>query len=176
MKKTINDLLQEHEKIMKVLDIVARVQEDKKLGEKEQLVFYRELADFILIFADRCHHGKEEVNLYHIIAPLGDLSERNMIEELIDEHHQSRILQKELQKAVEEGRLMEAAIVAGDYRKLLLAHIKHENEEMFPSMVKRISDELDDSIYGRFLVVEERTLGDGGIARIDEVIGEWEKL
>jgi hemerythrin-like domain-containing protein len=129
-----------------------------------------------LIFADRCHHGKEEVNLYHILAPLGDVSERKMIEELVDEHNQSRILEKELKKAAEEGRLMEASKVAGDYRELLLSHIKHENEDMFPSMVKRISDELDDSIYGRFLAVEKRTLGDGGIARIDEIIREWEKL
>ena len=176
MRKTIKDLIQEHEKIMHVLEIVEKVQGEKKLGEKEELKFYSELAEFIQTFADKCHHGKEEVNLYHILAPLGDLSERKMVEELLEEHNQSRILQKELQKATEEGRLMDAATKALEYRKLLLSHIYHENEEMFPSMEKRITDELDETIYGRFLAVEKMTLGDAGIARIDEMIKGWESL
>lgn len=176
MRKTIKDLIQEHDKIMHVLDIVEKVQAEKKLGEKAELIFYAELAEFIQTFADKCHHGKEEINLYHILAPLGDLSERKMIEELLDEHNQSRILQKELQKATEEGQLMVAATKAGEYRKLLLSHIYHENQEMFPSIEKRITDELDDTIYGRFMGVEKRTLGDAGIARIDEMIKGWENL
>jgi hemerythrin-like domain-containing protein len=176
MKKTINDLLQEHEKIMKVLDIVEKVQEEKKLGEKEELNFYLELSEFIQTFADKCHHGKEEINLYHILAPLGDVSEKKMIEELVGEHNQSRSLQKEIQKAAEEGRLKDAAKAAGEYRKLLLSHISHENEKMFPSVEKRITNELDDTIYGRFLAVEKRTLGEAGVAGIDEMIRGWENL
>lgn len=176
MKKTIDDLLLEHEKIMKVLDIVEKVQEEKKLGEKEELGFYLELAEFIQTFADKCHHGKEELNLYHILAPLGDVSEKKMIEELVGEHNQSRSLQKEMRKAAEEGRLKDAANSAGEYRKLLLSHISHENEKMFPSVEKRITKELDDNIYGRFLAVEKRTLGEAGIARIDEMIKGWESL
>lgn len=176
MKKTISDLLQEHEKIMKVLDIVEKVQEEKKLGESQELKFYSELAEFIQTFADKCHHGKEEINLYHILAPLGDVSEKKMIEELVGEHNQSRILQREIQKATEEGRIMDAAKAAGDYRKLLLSHISHENEKMFPSVEKRITDELDGTIYGRFLAVEKRTLGKAGIERIDEMIKGWENL
>lgn len=176
MRKTIKDLIQEHDKIMHVLEIVEKVQGEKKLSEKEELFFYSELSEFIQTFADKCHHGKEEINLYHILAPLGDLSERKMIEELIEEHNQSRGLQKELQKAAEEGRLMEAAAKALEYRQLLLAHIHHENQEMFPSIEKRITDELDETIYGRFMAVEKRTLGDAGIARIDEMIKGWENL
>lgn len=176
MKKTIDDLLQEHEKIMKVLDIVERVQEEKKLGEDEELKFYLELSSFIQTFADKCHHGKEEINLYHILAPLGDVSEKKMIEELVDEHHQSRMLQKELLRAAEEGRLLDAAKAAGEYRKLLLSHISHENEQMFPSVEKRITSELDDTIYERFMAVEERTLGDRGVVGIDEMIRGWESL
>lgn len=176
MKRCINDLLMEHDKIMKVLDIIERVQSEKKLDEKEELLFYRELADFILIFADKCHHGKEEINLYHILAPLGDVSEKKMIEELVVEHNESRILQRELQRSVEEGRLLDAANFAGEYRRLLLKHIKHENENMFPSMEKRITDELDDSIYRRFQAVEMRTLGESGASRLDYLIRGWENL
>lgn len=176
MRKTINDLLQEHDKIMKVLDIVGKLQEEKRLNEQEELKFYSELAEFIQTFADKCHHGKEEINLYHILAPLGDVSEKKMIEELVDEHNQSRILQKELMMAAEEGRLVDAAKKAGEYRKLLLFHISHENEKMFPSVEKRITKELDDTIYERFQAVEERTLGEEGIARIDEMIKGWESL
>ncbi len=174
MGKAIHDLAQEHEKILHVLDIVKKVQANDKISKEALLKFYIELADFIEIYADKCHHGKEEHNLYHTLAPLGGGVEKNMIILLLDEHVEARALNKEIRKAAENGNISEATTAADKYRKLLLEHINRENEEMFPSIEKLITQKQESVIYEHFLAVEKRTLGEGGLARIDGIIKGWE--
>ena len=174
MGKATHDLVQEHEKILHVLDIIRKVQANDKIKVDTLLKFYTELADFIEIFADKCHHGKEEANLYHTLAPLGDELERNMIIFLVEEHEEARIINNQIRRAAQDGRLSEAAVAAAKYRKLLLDHIHKENEEMFPSIDKRITKEQEDIIYEHFMAVEKRTLGEAGVAGIDAMIKNWE--
>lgn len=175
MGKAIHDLVQEHEKILSVLEIIRKVQANDKISVSDALKFYGELAHFIDIFADKCHHGKEEANLYHTLAPLGDELERNMIIYLIKEHEEARFINNQIKRAVEDGKLQEAATAAAKYRKLLLEHIHNENEELFPAIDKRITREQEEKIYEHFLAVEKRTLGDAGVAGIDEMIAGWER-
>lgn len=175
MGKAIHDLVQEHEKILQVLDIIRKVQANDKISVSNLLKFYGELAEFIEVFADKCHHGKEEANLYHTLAPLGDELERNMIIYLIKEHEEARMINNQIRRAAENGKLSEAATAAAKYRKLLLEHIHNENEELFPAIDKRITKEQEEVIYEHFLVVEKRTLGEGGVPRIDEMIKSWEQ-
>jgi len=49
--------------------------------------------DFFRIYADRCHHGKEEDILFRELVkkPLST-EERNVLAELVDEHVQGRAL------------------------------------------------------------------------------------
>lgn len=175
MGKAIHDLVQEHEKILNVLEIIRKVQSNDKISVNDSLKFYGELSHFIDIFADKCHHGKEEANLYHTLAPLGDELERNMIIYLIKEHEEARFINNQIRRAVENGKLQEAATAAAKYRKLLLEHIHNENEELFPAIDKRITREQEEKIYEHFLAVEKRTLGDAGVAGIDEMIAGWER-
>jgi hemerythrin-like domain-containing protein len=175
MGKAIHDLVQEHEKILQVLDIIRKVQANDKISVNKLIEFYSELADFIEIFADKCHHGKEEHNLYHTLAPLGDELERNMIIYLIKEHEEAKAINNQIRRAAEEGRLSEATTAAAKYRKLLLEHIHNENEELFPAIDKRITLEQEEVIYEHFLAVEKRYLGEDGITRIDNMIEKWEK-
>lgn len=175
MGKAIHDLVQEHEKILHVLEIIRKVQANDKISVSDLLKFYGELSHFIDIFADKCHHGKEEANLYHTLAPLGDELERNMIVYLINEHEQARFINNQIKRAVEDGKLQEAATAAAKYRKLLLEHIHNENEELFPAIDKRITREQEETIYEHFLAVEKRTLGEAGVSAIDEMIAGWDK-
>ena len=64
MEKTTGDLMHEHKAIMKALDIIEqmdqRVRNDKKIDIKD----IGEIIEFLKVFADKCHHGKEEVYLF----------------------------------------------------------------------------------------------------------------
>ena len=174
MGRAVQDLVQEHDKILHVLDIIRKVQGNDKISKEALLKFYLELADFIEIYADKCHHGKEEHNLYHTLAPLSGEVGKKMIMHLMDEHAESRSLMKQIRHAADVGNIEDVTSAAAKYRVLLLEHIHRENEEMFPSIEKRITLEQEEVIYGHFLAVEKRTLGEGGVAKIDAIIKQWE--
>lgn len=176
MGKVTKDLIQEHDVILHALELLKKVQAREGLEEDELLQYYGEFAYFSEVFADKCHHGKEEHNMYHTLAPLGDTAEKNMIIALIEDHVKARALVRELKAAVEAGNVGVAAVKAAEYRALLLDHIRRENEEMFPSLEHRITDKQQDVMYGHFLDVEARFLGDGVKERLDAMIKGWEAM
>ena len=176
MGKATIDLIHEHETIMHVLELLKKIQGNSGISEESQLKFYGELAYFLEVFADKCHHGKEENNMYHTLAPLGDEAEKMMIITLIEEHVEARALVREIKRAAEAGSAAEAAEAAESYRVLLQDHIRRENEEMFPSIQYRIKDQQQDVMFEHFMAVEERTLGGGVKEKLMEMIKGWESL
>jgi len=102
------------------------------------------------------------------------LKEYNFHGILIKEHEEARVINNQIRRAAESGKLLEAATAAAKYRKLLLEHIHNENEELFPAIDKRIKREQEETIFEHFKAVEKRTLGENGATRIDEIIKKWE--
>lgn len=176
MGKATYDLIQEHKTILHALELLQKIQEKENLTTETQLTYYGELAYFLEIFADKCHHGKEENNMYHTLAPLGDEREKALIITLIEEHVEARALVRRIRGAAEAGDLSGAAKAAEEYSILLLEHIHRENEEMFPATEYRISEKQQEVMYQHFLQVEERTLGGGVKEKIQEMIQGWETL
>ncbi|MDD2370394.1 MAG: hemerythrin domain-containing protein [Firmicutes bacterium] len=174
MGKATIDLVKEHETIIHVLELLNKIQKNDKLSEASQIKFYGELAYFLEIFADKCHHGKEEVRMYHILIPLCDELEKNLIVALIEEHVKARAIVREIKAAVEAGSVEEAAQAAKKYSILLHDHIREENEVMFPSLEKRITEKQQEIMYERFQQVEEQTLGGGVKDKLIMMIDSWE--
>lgn len=174
MGKAMHDLVQEHDKILHAMELLRKIQEKGTLSEEARLKYYGELAFFLEVYADKCHHGKEENNMYHTLAPLGDEAEKALIIKLIEEHVEARALVRDINKAVAAGNAADAAKSAARYRTLLLEHIRRENDEMFPSLEKRITDQQQDVMFDHFLKVEDRTLGEGNKERIDAMFASWE--
>ena len=64
MGKAIQDLLNEHEAILHVFSILDNMLTSPIPDEKRDLIFGDELVNFLTVFADKCHHGKEEDVLF----------------------------------------------------------------------------------------------------------------
>jgi len=65
-------------------------------------VFIDTAVDFLRVYGDRCHHGKEEEILFAELAPKELAPElKKLLDELIQEHAQAREYTKELVKAKE---------------------------------------------------------------------------
>lgn len=87
----IGPMMIEHRRIERMISVMGkglrRIQDEKKADPAKIDVF----VDFIRVYADRCHHGKEEGILFRDLVKK-DISEdhRKIMEELISEHQWGR--------------------------------------------------------------------------------------
>jgi hemerythrin-like domain-containing protein len=144
----IAPLMIEHRLIEKML---AVIQKEIDRGEKQNKInpeFIDLAVDFIRIYADRCHHGKEEDILFRDLKqkPLS-LEEKRVMDELIEEHQQGRKTVADLVKAKKqylEGD-QEALGIMLERLKFLIdfypRHIRKEDQHFFMPIMKYFSRE-----------------------------------
>jgi hemerythrin-like domain-containing protein len=113
--------------------------------------------DFIRVYADRTHHGKEEDILFRRLQKkkLSDI-DRQAMEELVEEHVFSRKTTKALIQANERYRMGDTAAL--DEIKTCLKtlidfypkHIQKEDKVFFPAVRIYFSDEEDKAMLTAF--------------------------
>jgi len=144
-------LMIEHRLIDKTLRLVAQALETMNKGNEVNTLIIDMVIDFIRTYADRTHHGKEEDILFKELRDK-DLtaSDRNMMEELINEHAEARKAVGDLFSANMQYKNGDASKIAVIYDKLNFliqfypAHIKKEDKIFFPNTEKYFSsDELE---------------------------------
>lgn len=140
-------LKSEHQVILKVLDVLEkilnRVDEGGSLddhGMERCLTFFR-------LFADACHHGKEEDVLFPELESAGIPRQGGPIGVMLYEHQQGRELVRQMGTALEASRATKdrnwccALVQAGrSYVDLLRRHIGKEDHCLF-AMAEQVMDE-----------------------------------
>ena len=86
MGKATQDLLNEHEAILHVFTILDKMLTSLDANEERDLNFADELVHFLTIFADKCHHGKEEGFLFKELEALGVPNQGGPIGVMLQEH------------------------------------------------------------------------------------------
>jgi hemerythrin-like domain-containing protein len=144
----IGPLMIEHRLIERVIKMLPEM--SKRMTEKGELepLLIDMTVDFIRMYADRTHHGKEEEILFR------DLSKRNLTEEdhrfmgeLVDEHVYARQTVRELMAAKErylKGDKGALAIIKDKMEalfRLYPEHIRKEDKVFFPASMKCFSRE-----------------------------------
>ena len=90
MGKATQDLRNEHDAILFVLQIVDKMMQSKEQSKETMLQYYGELVYFLQIFADKCHHGKEELYLFREMVRQGIANEGGPIGVMLEEHVRGR--------------------------------------------------------------------------------------
>lgn len=150
-------LMIEHRLIERMIEIIGR--EAARIRETNQIdsVLIDNMVDFIRVYADRTHHGKEEGILFRDLAQKNMTGEEQRImEELVQEHIVAR-------KTV--GELMDAKKrhFSGDDSALNLVvekleflvdfyprHIEKEDKVFFPAMKKYFSPKQQEEMLAEF--------------------------
>jgi len=88
MKTPTMDLIEEHGGIMLMLSIMKKVAEKLRAGEEVSKKHLDMILEFLVNFADKCHHGKEEDVLFPELFK--NPSNQELVTELIDEHKTGR--------------------------------------------------------------------------------------
>jgi hemerythrin-like domain-containing protein len=162
----------EHEAIMKVLDAAEEAARQLKANQKVKASTLIGLLEFLQLFADRCHHGKEEDLLFPLLADKGMPRSGGPIAVMLHEHEIGRNFIKGMAEAsdayskgdVEAG--LRWAEAAHGYVELLREHIYKENNVLFVMAERMLSDADQEQLVEQFEKVEEEKLGRGTHERL----------
>lgn len=176
MGKAIQDLLNEHEAILHVFTILDKMLTASSVDEERDLNFADELVHFLTIFADKCHHGKEEGILFKELENRGVPNEGGPIGMMLHEHVLGRQLIASMREALSSADLEAFKTHAVEYRDLLRQHIQKENMVLFRLADQIISDERQAELFEQFEAHEENVIGHGVHEQLHAQIHAWEKL
>ena len=158
-------LMIEHRLIERMLSIIRNVLVQIEAKKKVDPVFVDTAVDFIRVYADRTHHGKEEDILFRRLAdkPLSG-EDRRIMNELIEEHIFGRQTTKALVEANTRYRNGDESALPEIVEKLqtLVAfyprHIEKEDKVFFPSSRAYFTDEEDQAMLAEFWEFDRRMI------------------
>jgi hemerythrin-like domain-containing protein len=174
MGKATQDLRKEHDAILHVFKIMDKMMSADTKEDAATLQFGNELVYFLKIFADKCHHGKEEAVLFPELIKKGLPNEGGPIGAMLQEHRQGREYISLMSKALESKDLVNFKTNAAQYRDFLISHIAKENNVLFMMADKLIDDQKQDELYEKFENHEESVIGHGVHEELHAMIHQWE--
>ena len=150
-------LMIEHRLIERMLSVIKRALATIESKHEVDPVFVDIAVDFIRIYADRTHHGKEEDILFRELNNKSlKEKDRKIMKELIDEHVFGRHTTKALVEANTRYRngddtaLVEIADKLQTLTEFYPKHIEKEDKVFFPSSRAYFTDEEDQAILTEF--------------------------
>ena len=170
--QTTETLQAEHNGVLMVLDQLERAVATAARGENVPADIFRDIQEFFVIFVDRCHHAKEEAELFPQLEVQGSGAIARRLEE---EHAAGRRLAAAYGEAVDAYVPGEAstgarlAATARAYADFLRAHIDLETRELFPAIDQKLSA-YDDALVEAFERIEVERIGAGTHERLHGMI------
>lgn len=164
--KATQQLRDEHEGIRVMLNILEKVCEKlEKTGVVEREHF-EGILEFLNIFVDKCHHGKEEDLLFPaMIAASGEAIAPAAA--MRTDHDKARGYLGEMSRAyapfLQGEALSSVGIIenAGAYVWLLRDHMGKENDVILEVADRTFSDEQQNALFEGFERIEEERIGRG---------------
>lgn len=183
MKPAIKDLMDDHQIILRMLRALNGMCLRLGEGATVALADLDAALDFIKVFADYAHHGKEEDLLFPAMEEVGFPRQGGPIAVMLMEHTQGRDYVKRLSEALERVRageaaaLKDAARAASGYSSLLAAHIGKEDNILYPMAMDAIPAARWTVLKERFDRVEAERMGParraGYIALVDRLLAAY---
>jgi hemerythrin-like domain-containing protein len=158
------ELEAEHRVIQKVVSAMAALQHDILEGGKPDLEALRQVVEFMRLYGDGLHHGKEEALLFPALEAMGVSVKGCPIGVLLAEHVQGRTLIARLAEAIDafdrgdETQSDAIAETLGELVKLYPSHIWKEDFLAFPMSEKILGPAEKAALAAQYVAVNE-TMG-----------------
>jgi hemerythrin-like domain-containing protein len=161
---TTRVLREEHGWILEVAGALERIVEAEALSGSLDTEAARKAVQFIRLFADACHHGKEEDLLFPALEEAGMSRAAGPIAVMLEEHRQGRAYARAMLgalDAIESGDETAARAfvdAAYGYVELIRGHIMKEDQVLFhmadqlvgAEACRRLCDAYDGVCTGEF--------------------------
>lgn len=160
-------LTEEHRVIEQVLECLDKMVEQAIERNALDPEPARDAIAFFQGFADRCHHGKEEVHLFPLMEAKGFPREAGPTRQMRLEHELGRSHVRGMNKAIEQASSGEAEALrtfvahARSFMVLLREHIQKEDHCLFPMAHQVFSEQDQRTLMERFERVESEEMGQG---------------
>ena len=157
----------EHEAVLVALRILERVRDALSAGGKDAAEHLDQLLDFLKVFVDRCHHGKEEDVLFPELERRGVPREGGPIGVMLWEHEEGRRHIRAMADGLaklqggEPGAAAAIGSSASAYVDLLRLHIRKENTILFPMADRVVPADAAAGLIEAFEVIERERVGAG---------------
>jgi len=175
------ELMTEHRAIERMLAVLETAAGRLEAGERVRPDVFRQAVDFVRNFADRCHHGKEEDNLFPRLEELGVPREGGPLGVMLLEHDEGRAFIRAIADAVdayERGDEAAAQTIARNgrgYAQLLRGHIQKEERVLFPMADQVLAADDQRSLEESFERIETEVMGAGAHERYHQMLDELER-
>jgi hemerythrin-like domain-containing protein len=180
MKPTA-ELSHEHEAILEMIRILGKMADRLDAGRAVHPSDLEQAVEFIRIFADKCHHAKEEGHLFPEMEKAGIPRERGPIGVMLAEHEAGRKHVAAMAGAlagIRKGDRKAAqafAAAARGYGQLLSQHILKEDRVLYPMADARLSPDQQESLEACFADIERNIVGEGKHEEFHRLLGRLEK-
>jgi len=176
--KATQQLKDEHGGIKIMLRILEQVCRQLEAAGNLNKGHFEGILEFLSVFVDMCHHGKEEELLFPALIAAG-VPKEGPVAVLLHEHEMGRNYVKAMSQA-------HAAYLAGDrssskdiarnargYIALMKDHIEKENKVLFVTADSRLSEKTQNQLFEGFEKIEAERIG---VGRHEEFHDLLEKL
>ncbi|NOX59130.1 MAG: hemerythrin [Planctomycetes bacterium] len=173
-------LRDEHQVILRVLSVLKRLVDRTEKGDGFEIESLRKCVEFFRLFADACHHAKEEDLLFPVLEARGIPKEGGPIGVMLYEHGIARELTKQMGETLEtvaggdESVTTQFCATANQYVDLLMAHIHKEDNILFTMGDRVMRPEDQTSLCEQFCEVGCRSFGGKKREELAELANELE--
>ena len=158
-------LMIEHRLIERMLSVVKNALQTIDLEKEVDPLFVDAVVDFIRVYADRTHHGKEEDILFRELEKKSlSAEDQHLMDELIEEHVYGRQTTQALVDANDRYRKGDRNALAeiADKLQTLVAfypkHIEKEDKVFFPKSKTYFTDEEDQQMLAEFMEFDRKMI------------------
>jgi hemerythrin-like domain-containing protein len=157
----------EHKGIKLMLRIIEKMCERLESGNDVDVEHLEQVHEFLRVFADKCHHAKEEELLFPALENAGVAREQGPIGVMLTEHNKARQRVKGIGEGIAQyktgdaGAAAKIVVNARDYIRILTAHIDKEDNVLYPLADARIAKSTLDELLAKFDQIETERIGPG---------------
>ncbi|HNX22580.1 MAG TPA: hemerythrin domain-containing protein [Spirochaetota bacterium] len=176
MEYASQDLRHEHDAILFSLKILGEISNRVESGKDVPPHDIISIIDFLKLFADKCHHGKEEGLFFPALEDVGVPKQNGPIGVMLAEHTMGRDFIRQMRESVTDNSYMKDEFVksAQGYISLMRAHIEKENTVLFPMGDAKLSDSKQKELIDAFEKFEEEVIGKGKHEELHKQLHDFE--
>jgi len=177
MPQATQILRQEHDAILKMLEAAEEAVRRIDAGGLIRRETLSGMSEFFRLFADKCHHAKEEDLLFPLLESRGMSRAGGPTGVMMHEHVEGRAFVRQMAEASEASNWGEEsqkkwAVAARGYIELLRQHIFKENNILFAMAERMLTSQEQEELGTQFESAELEKLGAGTRERLHTMMGE----